>query len=595
MRQLFSSLLILLATAGPVLAQQNVIRPDVVETLSGSRNYVLNPSATRNTVGTSVSSATIARDTDAGDRLDGVASFLCDSSAQNGHCQWNLATINSPDDVGNCEARVWYKGDATLYQLAIFDGTTQLALGGALQNVSTWTPAAVTYPCGASRSVRLLQTAVGNGAAVNVGRVYYGPAVSTAALNQSKVLLQARRITSNLAIGTNAETAVVFNDAPIDPFSRYNASTGVYTVPEPGIATVSVNLGMNNVTPNTSSQYVRVRKNGATQLGCEGFGLPTNGVFAIELTPCSFSVVAGDTIDVTTASDSDTSYNILATFSNVRIELRPGLTFTALNPSQFNYDWLAYTPTFTGFGTVTSPECQHKRDGADLLLRCKFTSGTPTATEARVSLPGSLVAAGTDRIPSIQKAGDFARGVSAASSFSFHILQEPSVSYVTFGVQGSAAAGMTKVLGNALVGSAEVVSFTARVPIAGWIENQGAPQLVGTVFSGTSGMERVERARVGGSASDTSNCTTTPCTIHRQSGSWLTSVSRSAQGSYTGTIASGVFSSTPSCIGQSANGLNTVVLQSPATSPTSITVVATNSTNAAGVDAYFDLICMGPR
>jgi hypothetical protein len=94
--------------------------------------------------------------------------------------------------------------------------------------------------------------------------------------------------------------------------------------------------------------------------------------------------------------------------------------------------WQSYTPTFTGFGTVTNIECQWRRVGSDLQTRIKYTMGTGTATEARVSFPAGITAAGTSAIPSIQLAGYGT--YSGLSTVNFNILIEPSVGYFTMGV-----------------------------------------------------------------------------------------------------------------------------------------------------------------
>jgi hypothetical protein len=133
--------------------------------------------------------------------------------------------------------------------------------------------------------------------------------------------------------------------------------------------------------------------------------------------------------------------------------------------------WTSYTPTFTGFGTVTivdSNDCQWKRDGSDLLLRIKATSGTPTATEARVSIPSGLTSGGSSLIPSIQMAGSWTYNV-AVSAFST-VLIEQSVSYVTFGIQTGSAGGLTKQNANAFISSTNTLCFQCRIPIAGWLE-----------------------------------------------------------------------------------------------------------------------------
>lgn len=138
-------------------------------------------------------------------------------------------------------------------------------------------------------------------------------------------------------------------------------------------------------------------------------------------------------------------------------------------------DWASCghtTSSFTGFGTVSAIETQCKREGSDLLMKGKFTSGTPTAVEARMSLPiwngTQLVSAGTSIIPSLQLAGDMVRNASTPTYFRNSILTEPSVSYVTIGAQFSTLNALTKQTGANISGNGDFLSFTARIPIAGW-------------------------------------------------------------------------------------------------------------------------------
>lgn len=68
--------------------------------------------------------------------------------------------------------------------------------------------------------------------------------------------------------------------------------------------------------------------------------------------------------------------------------------------------------------------------------------------------------------------------------------------------------------------------------------------LVGQVTSSSPSAQRVEWARV----ADNADCSSSPCTIGSQSGSWLTSVTRTGTGAYTLNIASGTFSASPACV-----------------------------------------------
>lgn len=141
---------------------------------------------------------------------------------------------------------------------------------------------------------------------------------------------------------------------------------------------------------------------------------------------------------------------------------------------------------FTGFGTVSNIETQCKREGSDLLMRGKFTSGAGTAVEARVDLPiwngVQLVSASSPKIASIQKAGEATFNFIYTGSAG--TLIEPSVSYITFGSSTSGSAGLTKLLGT-FWGSGNIVTLTARIPIDGW-ENSNI------IIGQFNGLERCE-------------------------------------------------------------------------------------------------------
>jgi hypothetical protein len=112
------------------------------------------------------------------------------------------------------------------------------------------------------------------------------------------------------------------------------------------------------------------------------------------------------------------------------------------------------------------------------------------------------------------------------------------------------------------------------------------PVFVGSVTSNSTGPERVERATIAnaGSASITS-----------QSGSWLTSVSRSALGRVTTTIAAGIFSATPTCVCTNNAPIADSAICQLINDQTSTVLHTYTGNNGAGADNGFTLICMGPR
>jgi hypothetical protein len=128
--------------------------------------------------------------------------------------------------------------------------------------------------------------------------------------------------------------------------------------------------------------------------------------------------------------------------------------------------------------------------------------------------------------------------------------------------------------------------------------SSSAPSWVGSVMPDTTALERIGRVRFGG-GSDPSNCTGSPCTINSQSGSWLTSVTRSATGKYTLNFAASFFSAQPACVCTAkAIGVDRVVcVQSDSAGSSSSKEMWTTLPASAGAftDSYLEVICMGPR
>jgi hypothetical protein len=131
-------------------------------------------------------------------------------------------------------------------------------------------------------------------------------------------------------------------------------------------------------------------------------------------------------------------------------------------------DWQSYLPTFTGFGTVSAVSMFWRRVGDSIEIQGKFTSGTTTAVEARVSFPG-VTSAGTDKIPNIRLVGQTQTNTTTGSGISiFNTLVEPNVTYLTFGYRDSANLPLTKQLGTLTGVNGQATSLYALVPIAGW-------------------------------------------------------------------------------------------------------------------------------
>ena len=127
----------------------------------------------------------------------------------------------------------------------------------------------------------------------------------------------------------------------------------------------------------------------------------------------------------------------------------------------------SYTPTFTGFGTVSDANFKWWRVGSILHIKGTFTAGSTTETEGRISLPSGLVSASS--IDTLEHAGTMLRDAGAATAvYGQHVLREPSVSYVTFGFQGPSTSPLVKQNADQMASSGNVVSVDAEIPIEGW-------------------------------------------------------------------------------------------------------------------------------
>ena len=106
----------------------------------------------------------------------------------------------------------------------------------------------------------------------------------------------------------------------------------------------------------------------------------------------------------------------------------------------------------------------------------------------------------------------------------------------------------------------------------------------------SGGSERIERASI------TTSCTSSPCTIARQSGSWLTSVTRTGTGAYTFTIANGTFTSAPTCAFSTTNFSGSASVGHYLSSATTTTAIyPVFLAGGSNIDVAVDVICMGPK
>lgn len=140
--------------------------------------------------------------------------------------------------------------------------------------------------------------------------------------------------------------------------------------------------------------------------------------------------------------------------------------------------WADYTPTLTGFGTVTSATYKWRRIGTECFVKAFWTNGTVAASTPKITLPGSMV------IDTAQMLSDQTEEIGQLYTVTTTAVAIPSSSAgpwpmmitagVTDGVAFSSTADndsghlFTSELTNAMTVTGAIVGFKFNVPISGW-------------------------------------------------------------------------------------------------------------------------------
>jgi hypothetical protein len=144
-------------------------------------------------------------------------------------------------------------------------------------------------------------------------------------------------------------------------------------------------------------------------------------------------------------------------------------------PGFIGGEWTAWTPTLTGFGGPTILKAEWRRDGPNLVSRVKFTAGTATAVEARISLPNSWTVASNVLSASLESVGFFFRNINGGSTGTSHggaVLASSGNSYVNLGAIGTfsnvAVNPFTADTGTNIASAGDIIELNFSVPIANW-------------------------------------------------------------------------------------------------------------------------------
>lgn len=321
------------------------------------------------------------------------------------------------------------------------------------------------------------------------------------------------------------------------------------------------------VAKNTAPNCVMyLRKNGVKQTGSNDFlALATDGVTKTY----ELAFLANGTSNGIEVECTSTTGTLIVDDVELSTESASFVDVAQIGP------WISYTPTITGFGVAATVEFQYRINGSSLDIRGRFTSGTPTAVEARVSLPTGFTSATSAVIPSLAVAGFGAFSVTGATSY--YALMEPSVSYFTIGRSSSVDASFAKANGSALAGSGQALTFSLSIPV------QGLSNKVSTYSQACTTdvqCENVFSAKVSAAG-----------VVSGENLDWINGNCTAVSGTFTCTYNSNVFTETPNCsiLTNAQSGTTSTFAAIVAASNTSLSVF--QQTTGAAATLGFQLVC----
>ena len=602
------------------------------------RNYIKNPSGLFNVNNISVAnSATVARNT--GTPLTRIADIeVTLPNNTNGYAEWAANLTDLSIGGQNCEVRFDYIASSIgsqVFAQALDTGTVvaqqQLSAASSPRQFS------MNVPCngtGATTTVRITN-ATGNsgtsnikvanmsyGKASNVGTVaqasLYGT-VTTVGTTDCRWTVTSNQSFSNYAADTDCNTAVATGNASA-PSTKIPGIT-FQTLPPGQYLIKAVGYFYNtSLARECSFRFSDGTNHSSPATLYTGSGTGSDGNLEGVITYNTAQNNVTIQVQGTGATGSQTC-DIINLSSSMGFQIQvyrfPSASEQAVRPDVLPASWSGYhgnncswsrTSTAYGdpgadavctfieinnrnFGTVTS-----YLSGSDKLPGIVFTP----ARAGRYLVMVDFQAAASNAIATASYRMETSDGVLISEGS--HVQSASSGSFETkYSLKGIADAASTSPLTiriqcKATAGNCQYVPAGANGTIFWTVialdQSFPAPLLVGSVTSNSSGLERVERVMV---SEDPAACSASPCTITNQTGSWVSSVTRSGTGTYTVNIAAGIFSTRPSCFVTGQVGGAARTCNNNGANTTTTVPIACFSNSGANIDMAFQVLCMGPK
>lgn len=568
-------------------------------------NLLPNPDWETGTTGWTASAGSYARTTTAADVGFGAGSGSFDASAASQTLTSTAVAIPTGLYASNGLASCYIKTAASDYIMQVYDGTN--VIGSATIAASTqYTRTNVNFVFPSSGNISLRISSQSNAAIMYMDDCYVGPATNISQVSQATFIGSAYIAATASCLWTISATGSLhaFNTTAACPGPTIESNPGPGTLgttdsdlPKfpvsnlaPGTYRVAIQfIGTGNV--STVAGFGIYDGTSVSQASRSALGFGTTGVGSYQVTlegVFTYATASSPTFeiygDINTGTNVNTidnqagggqprqvSIKIYRLPSSSELAVRSDQTVTNVSSSATaTTNW----PITSGqFGDLTSISLSPGTWDISAYTTI-FNNGSVTAQPMRFGI-GTISG---NNSPDVIEMSNYNAGT---TSLRYPMIVTPTTVTV-------AATTTYYLKGRMDTSAANVQNLGYGINARKIGTSTPAPILVGSVTSNSAGAERVERLYVAAS------CTSSPCTIASQSGSWVSSVSRSAVGTYQVNLSAGMFASPPSCSAQSVDNNRVIYLYSPPTT-SNVFVAGTVGTTSALADVGFHLICQGPR
>lgn len=562
--------------------------------------YVINPSCTVDASNITDADGIVTRNTTT--PLTSTADCAIDADAAAEFAEWTSDTFEAFNEGQNCEASMFYSGDATDYDFEVYINTTEVNSESLLDASSEPRKISLNFPCGSlANNPEIRITATDNAAAaINVAKLYIGPATNVGSVAQAEVIVSARRLSGNQTIGSASPTTIIFDStASSSAFEganiggQYNTSTGIFTAAYDADYIVSFGAQLSSATANeTFALLAEVNGNPL----CSARELEGNTTKHISSVDCYVSLSTGDTLEITSDSASDTSYDIVSTnetrlvMTKIPSQSEQVVKIGNQAPDIASVYLSADVTGINTSATIVFDETKINQGNAYNTSTGEFTCSKKGViyVEGQVQVENETGAVSSNvRL--------FINGNTRARAQGFEAPGAASTKIVPFSFSDSCEFGdvVTLVIvsndtsynlaGDAIGANQRTfATFSLGAPV------QNVPLLKNAVTTSSEGVMRVETGTI--------NCDATPSIITEE-GDWLGTPTYTSTGRCSLNFTSGIFSAAPNCF---------FTLRSPSNVDFQIyrdTNIAKSSTvygvkitlGSSANNGDFEVMCVGPR